>query len=256
MLNIFKMPFMDVVDGGGAKVEEPATPQEPVKESVKELTKEPIADPLNPAPSVKEPELAEPARDLDKDRIAASARREAENQAKALKSRQDNFAKQYGYNTFEELEHAQQVQAYVDKGVDPVIAEMKIKQDKLEQQIALQGHESRIAKEKIALQNAKFFKECEPEVDRLLSSDPSLSVDFVFKHVRGEKMDELLEKETKAAAQRQLNNINSKSHIKPDGGGIDLDNIKIDEEEFEIAKSLNKRLTRDEWVKFKKSQRS
>lgn len=68
--------------------------------------------------------------------------------------------------------------------------------------------------------------------------------------------NEILQKRTAAASQRTMNNINGKSHIKPDGGGIDLDNIKIDEEEFENAKGLNKKLTRDEWTKFKKTQRS
>jgi hypothetical protein len=186
----------------------------------------------------------------------AAARREAESQAKTMKDRQDNFAKQYGYNTFEELEEAQKVQTYVNKGVDPAIAEMKVRQEKLEQQLALQGHESRIAKEMTKMQNKKHFADLKPEIEGMLAHDPSLDVEACYDYVRGKRADELEEKEAKAAAQRQLNNINSKSHIKPDGGGIDLDNIKIDEEEFEIAKSLNKRLTRDEWVKFKKSQRS
>ncbi|MCX8129771.1 MAG: hypothetical protein N3I35_06695 [Clostridia bacterium] len=185
----------------------------------------------------------------------AAARREAETQARQLKERQDNFARQYGYESFEEMEYAQQIKTYTDQGVDPVVAEMKIEQDRIKNQLAMQGHQARIVNEKSMLSNQKFFKDLEPLIDATLTANPTLPVKAVFDFIKGQKMDELLAKESKAAAQRQLNNINNKSHIRPDGGGVDIDNVVVDENEFKLAKILNKNLTRDEWIKFKKTQK-
>jgi hypothetical protein len=250
MFNIFKMPFTEEEDGtniAGAIGGEPAEPQEPIKE--------PVTEPVTPAPSAKEPEPAEPARDLDKDRVAAAARREAESQAKSLKDRQDNFAKQYGYNSFEELEYAQQVKQYTDQGVDPAVAEMKIRQDKLEQQIAVQGHQTRIQQEKASLQNQRFYKDLEPEIDATLRANPSLGVRDVFDYIKGKRMDDLLKKETAAAKQKTMNDINGKSHIRSDGGSVDNDSVDVDPEEFKIAKALNPKETSESYRAWKKSQK-
>jgi hypothetical protein len=186
----------------------------------------------------------------------AAARREAETQAKALKERQDNFAKQYGYSSFEEMEHAEQVRQYAQQNnVDPAMAEMKIKQDKLESMIAMQGHQARISEEKRSLQNEIFFKDLESEIDATLKADPSLSVKVVYEYIRGVKMPELMKKQTAAANQRTLNNINGKSHIKPDGKSTDNDFIDIDPQEFKMAQMLNPKETLDSYRAWKKSQK-
>jgi hypothetical protein len=153
------------------------------------------------------------------------------------------------------MEYAEQVKQFTDQGVDPVVAEMKIKQDRLEQQIAMQGHETRIAKEKASLQNQKYFKDLEPDIDAILSDNPSLPVKFIFNQVRGEKMDELLTKEAAAVKQKTLNNINGKSHIRSDGGSVDNDFTDIDPEEFKVAKALNPKETLETYRAWKKSQK-
>jgi hypothetical protein len=186
----------------------------------------------------------------------AAARRDAEAREKQLKERQDNFAKQFGYNTFEEMEYANQVQQYAQQNnVDPAIAEMKIKQDRLENMLAMQGHQTRIQQEKASLQSQRFFKDLEPEIDATLRVNPSLSVRDVFNYIKGQKMDELFTKEIAAAKQRQLNNINGKSHIRPDGGGADNDFTDIDPEEFKVAKALNPKETLESYRAWKKSQK-
>lgn len=186
----------------------------------------------------------------------AAARREAESQAKSLKERQDNFAKQYGYNTFEELEYAQQVQQYSQQNnVDPVIAEMKIKQDKLESMLAMQGHQTRISEEKKLLQNEMYFKDLEPEIDATLRANPTLNVKDVYSFIRGVKMPELIKKQTAAANQRMMNNINGKSHIKPDGKSTDNDFVDIDPDEFKMARTLNPKETLESYRAWKKSQK-
>lgn len=196
-----------------------------------------------------------PVQSQDENAKYAAARREAETQAKALKDRQDNFAKQYGYNSFEELEYAQKVKTMTDQGIDPAVAELKVKQEQLEQQIAFQGHQTRIQKEKSALQNQRFFKDLESEVDATLEKDPSLPVKMVFDYIKGQKIDELLAKETKAAQQRQLNNLNGKSHIKPDGSGVDIDTTTVDEDEWNFYHRLNPKAKKEDYAKFIKSEK-
>jgi hypothetical protein len=197
-----------------------------------------------------------PAQDKQTNDNFAAARREAESQAKALKDRQDNFAKQYGYNTFEELEYAQQVRDYANQNnVDPAIAEIKVQQDKLAQQIALQGHQTRIQQEKTSLQNQRFYKDLEPEIDATLRANPSLGVRDVFDYIKGKRMDELLKKETAAAKQKTMNDINGKSHIRSDGGSVDNDSVDVDPEEFKVAKALNPKETLESYRAWKKSQK-
>jgi len=208
--------------------------------------------------SSKSSEVADPkpAQDKPTNDNYAAARREAESQAKALKDRQDNFAKQYGYNTFEELEYAQQVRDYANQNnVDPAIAEIKVQQDKLVQQIALQGHQTRIQQEKASLQNQRFFKDLEPEIDATLRANPSLGVRDVFDYIKGKRMDDLLKKETAAAKQKTMNDINGKSHIRSDGGSVDNDSVDVDPEEFKVAKALNPKETLESYRAWKKSQK-
>jgi hypothetical protein len=132
---------------------------------------------------------------------------------------------------------------YVNQGYVPNLAAVQARQDKIENALALQGHQTRIQQEKASLQNQRFFKDLEPEIDATLAQNPSFSVKMVFDYIKGQKMDELLTKETAAAKQRQLNNINGKSHIRSDGGSVDNDSVEVDPEEFKIAKALNPKET-------------
>jgi hypothetical protein len=252
MFNIFKQPFMEEDDGvnlGGSAGEtdaQPAAAQEEAQEEVPGTGESEIDGAADQKPAQKDDENAK----------YAAARREAEGQARALKDRQNNFAKQFGYDTFEELEHAQQVQQYAEQNnVDPVIAEMKVKQDNLERMFALQGHDTRIAREKNSLQNELFFKDLESEIDATLKVNPTFDVKMVYEYIRGKKLPELMKKQTEAAKQRTLNNINGKSHIKADGKGVGDDFVDVDPDEFKVAKALNPKETIESYRAWKKSQK-
>jgi hypothetical protein len=183
----------------------------------------------------------------------AAARRQSEREMKSLKDKQDSFAKQFGYNTFEELEIAQQHQNYINQGYDPNLAKKLSEVDTIMKDLKNQQAKTKITEEKQKLYNKKYFKELEADVDEILNLNPSLSVEYVFNFVRGQKMDELMAKETKVATQRQLNNMSGKSHIKPDGKGIDTSTVKIDEDEFRFYKGLNPKATREEYAQFLKN---
>lgn len=185
----------------------------------------------------------------------AAARRQAEKEVKSLKDKQDSFAKQFGYQNFEELEVAQNHQNYINQGYDPELAKKLSEVDSMMKNLQTQQAKGRISEEKQKLYNKKHFKELEADVDELLEQNPNLPVEFVFNYIRGQKMDELIAKETKAATQRQLNNMNGKSHIKPDGKGVELNSVQVDEEEFRIYKALNPKAKRDEYATFIKNMK-
>lgn len=195
------------------------------------------------------------SRNKDEDAKYAAARREAEKQSKLLKDRQDNFAKQYGYNSFEELEQAHQQQQYQEKGYDPEMAAKLVQVDKMMAEMQEQKNKTRIIEEKSKLQTQPFFKELETEIDEILEQNPALPVPMVFDLVKGKNIEKLLSKQGKAATQKALNNLNSKSHVKPDGKGTDVDTIFVDESEWNFYRKLNPKANKEDYVKFLKSEK-
>jgi hypothetical protein len=95
----------------------------------------------------------------------------------------------------------------------------------------------------------------EADIDALLTQQPGLPVELVFNVLKGEKMDELVKNSKKAAQQKALNNLGSKSHIKPDGKGTDVDVVKLDESEWNFYRKLNPKAKKDDYVKFLKSEK-
>ena len=118
-----------------------------------------------------------------------------------------------------------------------------------------QNNRVRIAEEKIRLSSRPFFKDLEADIDALLTQQPGLPVELVFNVLKGEKMDELVKNSKKAAQQKALNNLGSKSHIKPDGKGTDVDIVKLDESEWNFYRKLNPKAKKDDYVKFLKSEK-
>ena len=103
----------------------------------------------------------------------------------------------------------------------------------LEKRLLERENNARIAEEKTALRDKKYFTELEPEIDKVLSINPNLSVETVYKYIRGEKIEELLAKETAATKQRTLNQIGSKQHLKTEGDGEgDIDTVNIPTDTF------------------------
>lgn len=182
----------------------------------------------------------------------AKARRESEMQMELLKQRQDQVAKSMGFNSFEEMEQRQERERYLDQGYDDETAERMVRFDRLEKEMLAEKNNIRINNEKQALQNMKFFKEIEPELDEVLKNVPNAKVDVVFNMLRGQKMEELLTKERKSAKQHTLNNLQNKSHVKGDGKGVEHNAVHVDPDEFSIYKKLNPKATMTEYSKWLK----
>ena len=124
--------------------------------------------------------------------------------------------------------------------------------DRLEKEMLAEKNNIMINNEKQALQNMKFFKEIEPELDEVLKNVPNAKVDIVFNMLRGQKMEELLVKERKSAKQHTLNNLQNKSHVKGDGKGVEHNAVHVDPDEFSIYKKLNPKATMTEYSKWLK----
>jgi hypothetical protein len=182
----------------------------------------------------------------------AKARRESEMQMELLKQRQEQVAKTMGYNSFEEMEQYQERERYLNQGYDDETAERMVRFDRLEKEMLAEKNNIRITNEKQALQNMKFFKEIEPELDEVLRNVPNAKVDVVFNMLRGQKMEELLAKERKSAKQHTLNNLQNKSHVKGDGKGVEHNAVHVDPDEFAIYKKLNPKATMTEYSKWLK----
>lgn len=185
----------------------------------------------------------------------AAARRESEKQMKDLKDRQENLAKAYGYSSFDELELATSAKDYIDKGYDEEFAIKMAKLDNLNKAAEEKLNSARISEEKATLKEKPYFKEYEKEVDEILTHNPNLPVELVFKLVKGENMDKILESKGKAIAQKTLNNINGKSHIKADGKGADIDTTTVDEAEWKFYQRLNPKAKKEDYAKFIKSEK-
>lgn len=213
---------------------------------------EPTLEPNEPdnkavTPEPADPEPDKPVQDHETNKAFQQMRKQIQDT--------ENFARSLGYSSFAELQQAQQQQAYIEQGYDPVSAQLQAQQDMLQNQLFDITNESRVTKEKSLLQGQKYFKELEPEIDTMLNADPRLNVEDCFNFLKGVKIDELVSKESKAAQQRTLNNMNSKSHIKPDGKSADNDFIDVDPEEFKMAKALNPKETLESYRAWKKSNR-
>lgn len=193
--------------------------------------------------------------DEDNSKFAA-ARRQAENEKRLAEQRMNQFARDLGYNSFEELEQVQAQQKYLDANPDytPEMAERMVRMDKLENEMRQRENQARIQSEKASLRNQKYFSEVEAELDQLLVDIPEANVQALFDMLKGRNMDKLIAQETKAAKQRALNSLNNKDHIKPGGKGVEGTNsVHVDPEEFKIAKSLDPKLTMNEYMKWKKN---
>lgn len=200
----------------------------------------------------------------DDDSKYAAARREAEEEKKLvqrqaieLKQRQDNFAKQYGYDSFEELEQAQQAQKYVDQGHTEEVAKQLASVDNLKKDLQQKVREAKIIESKAKLKDEPYFKEFEAEIDAVLNSNPHLDLDVkvVFDNIKGQNIDKIIKLNTKAAKQSTLNNLNSKNHIKADGKGIDASTVILNEAEWKMYKQLNPKGKKDDYIKFLKSEK-
>ena len=118
-------------------------------------------------------------------------------------------AKKLGYSSFDEMEaeldRREQEELYQQAGIqDPKVIDQILSNHPLMQQAQKQLIKSRIIEEKAALKDQKYFKDLEADIDATLAVNPNLSVKDVFVFIRGEKMEELVAKETKSAATKAV----------------------------------------------------
>ena len=99
-----------------------------------------------------------------------------------------------------------EAEQYQRAGADPKAIKDLIKQELSNDPDFKQGKEYlndlRIEREKAALKDKKYFKELEPEIDKVLKTNPSLSPKFVYEYIRGQKLEELIAGELTKAQQK------------------------------------------------------
>jgi hypothetical protein len=120
------------------------------------------------------------------------------------------FGESHGIKTLEQFEAAieqeKQRQQYEKSGIDPKAIE-KLLEDKLSNNPVIKQtqdyfNKARINEEKAALKDKRFFKELEPEIDKVLAANPQLSAKFVYEYIRGQKLEELIAGEITKAQQK------------------------------------------------------
>lgn len=194
----------------------------------------------------------------------AAARRESERIANlaqqnafALKQRQDEFARQYGFNTFEDMEEFQRAQTYINQGYDENVAKKLADVDKLEKDLKTRAQQVKVIEQKKALADDPYFKELEPEIDAVLQANPHLELDVkvLFHTIKGQNFDKLVSMKSKEVKQQALNSINSKNHIKPDAVGYENDTFVLDEAEWNFYKRLNPKGRKEDYIKFAKNEK-
>lgn len=144
------------------------------------------------------------------DAAFARMRREADDARRQLSER-DMWVRQqfgqYGIQNWEQYQQAvqqqemeRQAQALAEENaITPEMAQRLLaqeqRQQRLEQQLAIREAESRNLQAKAELRGARFFKELEPDVDRIIADHPQLDLKTVFNALRGERVDALLQAE-------------------------------------------------------------
>jgi hypothetical protein len=102
----------------------------------------------------------------------------------------------------ENAEKEAEAKQYQQAGTDPKAIEKLLNEHPVIKQTQDYFNKARIAEEKAALKDKKFFKELEPEIDKVLASNPTLSPKFVYEYIRGQKLEELMSGELTKAQQK------------------------------------------------------
>jgi vacuolar-type H+-ATPase subunit I/STV1 len=109
----------------------------------------------------------------------------------------------------DEAEQEAEAKQYQQAGADPKAIEKLLNDHPVIKQTQDYFNKARIAEEKAALKDKKFYKELEPDIDKVLAANPQLSAQFVYEYVRGQKLEELiageLTKAQQAGAEGQIN---------------------------------------------------
>jgi hypothetical protein len=151
----------------------------------------------------------------------------------------ERYGTQYGITTLEQLDAAieretqrvQSQQAGIDPDVIDKLLEKKLSNNPVIKQTQDYFTKARIAEEKTAIKDMKFYKELEPEIDKILKANSRLSVKEVYTYLKGEKADELYEKASKTAAGQAVEN-----HINQAKRGVESADVPpVDEKTLEFT---------------------
>jgi hypothetical protein len=248
--------------------------EESIEEDVPEVEETPVVEEpeeqeeeVEQEEGVNDPEVAdqEPERNLESDRAFADMRRKAEQAESKARYADEVIARQYGEShgifTVEQYEQAlveeqkeAERQAYIDRGIDPD----EIKQIVNDQ---LENHPSVVAAKKAEADHKLFsnFTELQSEYPDLVKDANDVPVEVWQRWDDGKtgltlaeaytlvNRKEIITKQAQIAKQTALNNINSKAHIKGNGGASgDLETIAVPDDVFNMYKRLNPKATETE----------
>lgn len=218
----------------------------------------------NSAPAKQNETENKPEQSPEMNAIAAAARREAEKVARDLAKRQDEFAKGFGFKTFDELTKAQQVAAKEAKrqatiketGLDPNVIEPIVKEiisaNPAFQAVTAENGQAKISGA-ISELNGEFpelgVKTAE-DLDNLPNADKiAVYIQRGNSLVDAYKLanwSDIQSGKMAAAKQAAINNINSKAHINPTGAATEPDNYEIPDETMRYYKAFFPHKTEDE----------
>ena len=239
-------------DEAGAEEQEVATLAESDEAEV-------VEEPSEEEESEEEPEVAEPV--IDKNAIAAAARREAE--AK-LKARDLEFARRFGHlknpitgksieserDYFEALDAQETIkrnQELEEKGVDPSLIDEAIRNNPVVRQaeMVLEQQKQQMIHSDIETQ-IKLIGQIDPSVksfnDLENSANKAAMLDLVSRGYslcdayKLANFDVLMGKKTAAAEQKAINQAKGKSHLVPTSSGTNVNDGLEDIPEKELSK--------------------
>lgn len=212
-------------------------------------------------------------------REAEQARREAQEAKQALEQRDkwvaEKFGKTHGIKTFDEYQAAlakeeqeAHEQAMRDQGVDPQLVKQMLQSDPEYQAIKqiAQNAQQQLAQQQGRAVMESQLKELSDLYPEIKSVDDVLKLpnyDAIHAKIKtGYSMldayesvnrKEIMSKQSEAAKQAALNNIQNKGHVRGNGQGTEIDTTSIPDDVLEMYKRFNPGKTMDEYKKHYKA---
>lgn len=248
MFNKYFGPFYEEDDGlniGGGNEEQVATVPDNLDEGQSEEDNSGIAD-------------QKPVQSQEDNAKYAAARREAQREKQALIDENEQIAKDLGYESHAEFKaemlkrkHETERQSYIDThGIDPdavkPLVEKLLQEHPLYKELEANKAKSKIDTAIIEL-NSAFpdlnIKNGE-DLDNLPNSQDITQLirqgNSLVNAYKLANFDELINKQSAAAKQAAINQVNGKAHIKPNGQGADIDTGPMpDEETLRMYRRMN-----------------
>jgi len=124
---------------------------------------------------------------------------EKEEELMMAKQQQEELARLYGkdyQSTIKELREQLLESRAIEEGTTPEILSKQLDLEYKVKNLEQVTRKAQITSDKMEFKSKRFFNDLESDIDRLLASDPAWSVSGAYKYLVGEKLDDLLAKET------------------------------------------------------------